>query len=195
MELKDIAAISGKSGLYRIIKPSRNGVIVESVDETKTRTLAGATNKVSILGEITMYTTDNEGNIALSQVMMNIYQQYGAALPVDAKAEGAALHSFMAKVVPQYDSERVYTSDIKKLVTWYTLLVTHLVELFTAPPAAETAEATEAADENADGSPAAEAKPKKAKVVKTEKPEPINQRVNMPVKPPAQKRPPKKSSS
>lgn len=122
MELREIAAITGKPGLYRILKPGKAGVIVETLDATKTRFLASATSKVSILSEITMYTNDAEGSIPLQEVFSRIKDQYGDNMTLNAKSDGAALQELMAKVVPDYDREKVYVSDLKKLVTWYSIL-------------------------------------------------------------------------
>ena len=137
MNLKNIATIAGKSGLFKIIKPTRNGVVIESLDAAKTRTIASASNKVSILHEITMYTNTAEGTIPLRDVLVAIKEKYGDTIAVDSKSEGAALHSFMGSVVPEYDTEKVYTSDLKKLVTWYSILAKFAPETFNADEAAE----------------------------------------------------------
>ena len=110
------------SGLFRIIRPTRNGVIVESLDEQRTRSVAQARQRLSLLHEISIYTTDAEETVPLTEVMQNIQNLYGDKLPVTAKSSGAELADFMAKVVPNYDPERVYTSDMKKLVQWYAVV-------------------------------------------------------------------------
>lgn len=139
MELREIASITGKPGLYRIMKPGRAGVIVESLDDQKSRFLASGTSKVSILSEITMYTTDAEGSIPLQEVFSRIQDKFGDKMTLNAKSEGAELHALMAAVVPDYDRDKVYTSDLKKLVTWYSILHQY------APTALKAAVATEAA--------------------------------------------------
>ena len=131
MNLSKIAAIAGKGGLYKIIKPTRNGVIIESLEPNRIRTVAGSSNKVSVLQEITIYTTDAEGSIPLGKVLEAIKAKYAAALPVESKSSsGAELHAFMKEVAPDYDMDKVYTSDIKKLVSWYNLLSANAPEVF-----------------------------------------------------------------
>src|SRR5688500_4788502 len=110
INLKDIAAISGLPGLYRIIRPTRNGVIVESLDEQRTRSVAQARQRLALLQEISIYTTDGEETVPLADVMGKLQKKFGDTLPVTPKASGAELESFMAQAVPNYDSERVYTS-------------------------------------------------------------------------------------
>lgn len=129
--LKEIAHIAGKPGLFRVIKPTRTGVIVEGLQD-KVRTVAGSQSKVSILKEITMYTLDEAGGIALGNVFSRIQEKYQGQLPVSAKSENSDLFKFMESVVPEYDSEKVYASDIKKLVSWYLLLFNQAPEVFTS---------------------------------------------------------------
>ena len=157
MQLREVAAISGKPGLYRILKPTRAGVIIESMDEKRQRTVAGATSRVSILNDISMYTTDEEGSVPLGEVLMRVFEkQKGKPLEVSAKSDGADLEALMGDIVPNWDAERVYTSDIKKLVTWYNILVQHAADLFvkeepaTDEPKTEAKEAAPAKGKKAD---------------------------------------------
>jgi hypothetical protein len=131
MNLKDIASISGKPGLFKVVKPTRTGVILETIDEQKSRVVANANNRVSLLQEISIYTTGNEASIPLEKVFSQIYEKYKKSLKVDAKSDPSVLKSFLGEIVPDYDTERVYNSDIKKLVAWYHLLASHLPEVFT----------------------------------------------------------------
>lgn len=130
MTLADIATISGKGGLFKILKPSKSGVILESLDETKTKLVATAHHKLSVLNEISIYTTTKEGTVALEDVLKKIHQEFGDDLGLDANAENAELKSFMKAVLPDYDENRVYVSDIKKLVRWYSILRTEAPEVF-----------------------------------------------------------------
>jgi hypothetical protein len=142
-DLKELAAISGQSGLFRLLKPARHGVLVESLDAKAARSLAPASNKVSLLSEIGIYSQDSDDTVPLTQVFENIYQKYGTSLPVTSKSSEAELTSFLAEVLPEYDRERVYLSDIKKLVTWYSIVSQHLsyeAATETETPAAETTE-------------------------------------------------------
>ena len=88
MTLDDIATISGKSGLFKVFKPAKSGVILESLDEAKTKIVATASHKLSILSEISIYTTTKEGTIALLEVLKKINGEYGNDLGLDADADG-----------------------------------------------------------------------------------------------------------
>ncbi len=129
MELKEIAAISGKEGLFKVLKPARNGVIVETLDAQKKKMAVGAAGKVSILKEISIYTTTKEGSIALQDVLITIHEKYQGSLPIDSKASTADLMEFIAEVLPEFDSEKVYPSDVKKLVKWYGILLAQAPEV------------------------------------------------------------------
>jgi len=161
-ELQELAAISGMPGLYRLVRAARHGVLVESLDEKATRSLAPARNKVSLLSEISIYTQDPDQTVPLTEVFDRIYKQYGQQLAVNNKSSEADLTAFMAAVIPDYDRDRVYLSDIKKLASWYGIVSKHLP--YHEAPAAETAPAAEEA-------PAAEApKPKRKSTKKTDEP-------------------------
>jgi len=121
-DLKEIASISGMPGLYRIIAPTRNGIIVESLAEKPARIVAQARNRVSILQEISMYTNDAETTVPLTDLFDRIRNKYGSELPVNARSNNEELASFLESVLPDYDQERVYASDMKKLVQWYQLV-------------------------------------------------------------------------
>lgn len=125
-DLKELAAISGQSGLFRLVRPARHGVLVESLDSKATRSLAPASNKVSLLTEIGIYTQDSDETAPLTDVFERIHAKYGTDLPVTGKASEAELREFMAEVLPDYDAQRVYQSDIKKLVTWYGIVSQHV---------------------------------------------------------------------
>lgn len=130
MELKEIVTVSGKNGLFKATKPTRTGMILKSMDAQKTRFVAGTQHRLSLLSEISMYVTTAEGNIALQDVLYSIFAAHGKnALPVSSKAEPRELTEFMLTVVPDYDSSRVYASDIKKLVGWYGILVEYAPEV------------------------------------------------------------------
>lgn len=165
--LKQIANVAGYSGLYRIVKPGRAGVIVESLDEKKAKTMMGPTARVSVLNDISIYVDDDseEQSISLSQVLQAINEKYGDTLPVDPKGSNEELAEFMASVVPTYDRERVRTTDIKKLISWYGILRQFAPDVFVVTaeePAGETAEAVTAAEESvvdeAETTPVAEGK-------------------------------------
>ena len=121
-ELQELAAISGMPGLYRLVRAARHGVLVESLDEKATRTLAPARNKVSLLSEISIYTQDPDQTVLLTDVFDRIYQQHGTTVPVTAKSSESELTDFMAGIIPDYDRERVYLSDIKKVASWFGIV-------------------------------------------------------------------------
>ena len=124
-ELQELAAISGMPGLYRLVRAARHGVLVESLDEKATRTLAPARNKVSLLSEISIYTQDPDQTVPLTDVFERIYQKHGAAVPVTGKSSEGELTGFMAGIIPDYDRERVYLSDIKKVANWFGIVSKH----------------------------------------------------------------------
>ncbi|MBN8576690.1 MAG: DUF5606 domain-containing protein [Cytophagales bacterium] len=130
MELTDIASISGKGGLFKVIKPGKSGVLLEALDATKARTVASATQRLSLLSEISIYTTTKEGTVALKEVLRKIHQDYKNDLGVDANSDGTELKAFLKSVLPTFDETRVYVSDIKKLVKWYGILLEQAPEVF-----------------------------------------------------------------
>lgn len=124
--LKEIAHISGKPGLFKIVKPGRTGVIVESLNEVKKREMISAAAKVSVLNEIAIYTAyDQETGDSkpLSDLFKAIKEKHGEKIDIDTKkASGADLFEFMEEVFPEFDQDRVYANDIKKIVNWYNLI-------------------------------------------------------------------------
>jgi hypothetical protein len=129
MELKDIASISGKSGLYKIIKPTRTGVIVEALDEQKKKLVVSGNARVSVLQDVSIYTTDADSSVHLSEVLYKIKKEFGDDPGVESTSSSDELEAFMKHVLPNYDPEKVYPSDMKKLVTWYYILLKQAPEL------------------------------------------------------------------
>ena len=157
-ELQELAAISGMPGLYRLVRAARHGVLVESLDEKATRTLAPARNKVSLLSEISIYTQDADQTVPLTEVFERIHRQHGGAVPVTAKSGEAELTAFMAGIIPDYDRERVYLSDIRKVATWFGIVSQH--RPYQAPAAETAAENKDAAAPDAEpAAPKARRKP------------------------------------
>jgi hypothetical protein len=130
MTLSEIATITGKSTLYKVLKPGKSGVILESLDEAKTKIVANANHRLSVLSEISIYTTTKEGTVPLEDVLKKINKEYGADLGLDSDAANNELKAFLKSVVPDYDESRVYVSDMKKLVRWYSILLNHVPEIF-----------------------------------------------------------------
>lgn len=130
MELKEIASISGKGGLFKIMKPGKAGVILESLDAAKLKLVAGGKERMSVLSEISIYTTTKEGTVSLQEVITKIKKQYGAEIGVTPESDNAKLKAFLKSVLPEFDEDRVYVSDIKKLVKWYSILLKEAPEVF-----------------------------------------------------------------
>ena len=125
MTLAEIATITGKGGLFRVVAPTKSGVILESLDEAKTKMVATPSHRLSLLNEISIYTTSKEGTAPLAEVLKKINQEFGDDPGVDANSDAGELKSFLKSILPDYDEERVYVSDIKKLVKWYEIILRH----------------------------------------------------------------------
>ncbi len=122
MKLKEIAAVSGKPGLFKVVKPSRTGLVLESLDEKKSRLATGPHHRVSLLHEISIYTVDYDKTIPLQEMFSKILKEFGDDIGVDGKSDPEELKAFIEHIAPDYDKDRVYVSDIKKLVVWYNIL-------------------------------------------------------------------------
>ncbi|UII29322.1 DUF5606 domain-containing protein [Fulvivirga maritima] len=132
MDYSDIASVSGKGGLFKIVKPTRSGVILESLDDKKQKLVASATQRISVLSDISIYTTDQEGSTPLAEVFKKIYQEFDNDLGVTSTSEPDELKAFIKHVIPEYDPQRVYVSDIKKVVNWYGALRENAPEILSA---------------------------------------------------------------
>jgi hypothetical protein len=104
-------------------------VILESLDEAKTKMVATPSHKLSLLNEISIYTTTKEGTTPLVDVLKKIQKEFGDDPGVDPNSDASELKSFMKAILPDYDDERVYVSDIKKLVKWYEIILKHAPEV------------------------------------------------------------------
>jgi hypothetical protein len=129
MTLADIASISGKGGLFKVVAPTKSGVILESLDETKAKLVATTSHKLSLLHEISIYTTTKEGTVPLEEVLKKIHTEFGDDPGVDGNSDASELKAFLKAVLPIYDEDRVYVSDIKKLVRWYETILKFAPEL------------------------------------------------------------------
>ena len=142
--LKNILAITGKSGLFRLVSRGNNMLIVESLADGK-RMPTYVRDKIVSLADVSMYT--NGDDIPLSQVLENLKTHEKSALcAFDAKnASNDQLRDFFAEILPDFDRDRVYPTDIKKLINWYNALIAagitdFSVEEADAEPAAAAAE-------------------------------------------------------
>ncbi|MEA3477444.1 MAG: DUF5606 domain-containing protein [Bacteroidota bacterium] len=128
MDLSEILAISGKPGLYKMLTETKNGVLVESLENQK-RFPVFAHEKISSLEEISIFTEDDD--MPLKDVFRKIHEQVEGKEAMDHKSDPQKLKAFFLEVVPDYDQERVYNSDIKKVIYWYNQLHGHKLLDFT----------------------------------------------------------------
>lgn len=143
--LKTILSISGKPGLFRLISHGKNMLIVESLVDKK-RVPAYAKDKVISLGDIAMYTDADE--VPLHQVLTNLKnKENGEKASISTSAKPDELRAYFAEVLPNFDRDRVYPSDIKKLISWYNLLISAGITDFTPVEVEEEAQEEEAQSE------------------------------------------------
>ncbi|MBQ8530582.1 MAG: DUF5606 domain-containing protein [Parabacteroides sp.] len=139
--LKTILSISGKPGLFRLISHGKNMLIVESLVDKK-RVPAYAKDKVISLGDIAMYTDADE--VPLHQVLTNLKnKENGEKASISTSAKPDELRAYFAEVLPNFDRDRVYPSDIKKLINWYNLLIDAGITDFTPVEVEEEAQEEE----------------------------------------------------
>lgn len=117
--LKGILAISGQSGLFKMVAESKNNIIVESLD-TQKRMPVHSTSRVSALEDIAIYT--NEGDVPLKDIFKAIAEKEENGSAISHKASANELKKYFGEVLPEYDKDRVYVSDIKKVLQWYNIL-------------------------------------------------------------------------
>ncbi|WP_242204296.1 DUF5606 family protein [Aestuariivivens insulae] len=123
MSLEKILAISGKPGLYKLITQTRGGFVAESLIDKK-RLSVRIQENVSLLSEIAIYTLTEE--VPLKQVFENIKKkENGSQTSVKPKDSKDKLEEYFFDILPDYDEDRVYASDIKKVIQWYNLLQQH----------------------------------------------------------------------
>jgi len=119
MELKDFISVAGKSGLHTIVGKSKNNVIVESLKDKKRFPIFN-TNKISGLSDISIYTYDEE--ILLSELFDRIQKKYKKEAAISHLESAEELKKVFEELVPNYDQDQVYNSDIKKVFQWYNIL-------------------------------------------------------------------------
>jgi hypothetical protein len=120
MDFSKILSISGKSGLFQVVSQLKNAVLVESLIDKK-RFPAFAHDKISSLQEISIFTTSEDK--PLKEVLKAIHEKLEGKVIPETKSDTKVMTSFFLEVVPDYDTQRVYTSDIKKILNWYNLLL------------------------------------------------------------------------
>ena len=169
--LKTILSVSGKPGLYKMISQGNNLLIVESLTDKK-RIPAYAKDKVISLGDIAIYT--NEEEVPLYKVLNSVKEKENCRkIPVDlSKATPDELRAYLAEVLPEFDRERVYPTDIKRLMNWYNILLDAGITEF--DPEEEAEEETETVD----AEPEEDAQKPKEEGIKTAKPSKTGVRKN-----------------
>lgn len=137
-----VLAIAGKPGLYKLVTRGNNNLIVEALDATHRRMPAFATDRITSLGDIAMYTETDD--VPLTDVLENLKNLEGGkkASINEKKASSAELREYFSKVLPEWDKDRVKDSHIKKLITWYNILIEAGISDFkdAEPENAESAE-------------------------------------------------------
>jgi len=126
MSLEKIVAVAGKPGLYEIVSQTKGGLIVQSLVDKK-RIPINAMHNVSVLNDIAIYTYDDE--IPLRNIFKSIAEKDDNV--ISHKESNANLISFFSKVLPDFDEDRVYPSNIKKIIQWYTILATNKFDFST----------------------------------------------------------------
>jgi hypothetical protein len=178
MDLTGIIAISGRPGLFKVIAQGKNNIIVESLIDSK-RFPAYATDKISALDDISIYTYDDDA--PLRTLLKAVYDKESGKECPSHKEDLTVLQSYLLEILPNYDQERVYPSDVKKMFQWYNLLqksgnlkllVKEEVVEKKAPKAKKDAESTEDAApvKKAPAKKAVAAKPKASGAAKVVKP-------------------------
>ncbi len=122
MELKDVVSVAGKPGLHKIIGKGASGLVLEALDETAKRSITPLTQKVSILEDISVFTVD--GDIKLAEVFSKIeeIEKTGNFSPLPKDSSSIMIKNWFDGIIPNFDKERVYNSDIQKISNWYNLL-------------------------------------------------------------------------
>ncbi|MCX6257292.1 MAG: DUF5606 domain-containing protein [Bacteroidia bacterium] len=127
MDLKDILSISGHPGLYRKISQIKNGIVAESLEDKKRMPVYAAT-RISALEDIAIFTSGED--VPITKVFKNIFAKENGAATLDPKSDIDILKKYFAEVLPDFDREKVYISDIKKVLTWYNILLKNDMLIF-----------------------------------------------------------------
>lgn len=162
-ELEKIVSIAGKPGIYQFVSNGRQASVVESLVDGK-RMPVYPTQKVSTLSDISMFTLEDD--MPLRDILLSAKEVFKGGPAPDGKSESKVLRDAMKKIVPNYDADRVYDSDIKKLLTWYNILQAKDMLDFAAPATdeEEVVEEAPAAEEKKEAkAPKAAKEPKAAK--------------------------------
>jgi len=192
MELSEIVSITGMPGLYKVTGRRNDGLIVTGLADNKTQFVSGRNHMFTTLDNVTMYTTDEP--VALKDVLKSIKEKEKSS-PVPDGKDDAKMKSWLEAVLPNYDKEKVYVSDMKKLAKWYGLLndknlieelISEKTEAAEAQAETGTEEKKPKAKKEVEDKPKKEAKPKAVKTAATNKtstkPAPAAKKVTAPRK-------------
>lgn len=177
MDLSTIMVISGKPGLFKMVSEGKNSIIVESIADKK-RFPAFASKKISTLGDISIYTTD--GDSPLKEIL-KVMHELSAGKELENLNDDKAIREYFKQVLPNHDEERVYVSDIKKIIRWYNELLKYNLLDFTEESEEKSNNEEEGKDETDDAKVKGKAKqthttksvePKKIKESKPSNPKP-----------------------
>ncbi len=144
--LEGILSISGQGGLFKMVSQAKNSIIVESLVDGK-RMPAYATSRISALEDISVFT--EEGDKKLEEIFEAIYKKEDGGKAINPKSSASELKEYFEFVLPDYDRDRVYVSDIKKILAWYNLLNEQGMLDFTEKEEAEAEQAAEKDDNSA----------------------------------------------
>lgn len=119
MNLAGIISISGKPGLFKVVAQGKNNIIVECINDKK-RSPAYSSDRISALEDISIYTHDED--VSLKVILKTIFEKEKGAATISHKEDKKKLENYLLEILPNYDQERVYISDVKKIFQWYNLL-------------------------------------------------------------------------
>lgn len=140
MSLDKILAISGKPGLYELKTQTRSGFLAESLLDGK-RLSVSIRHNVSVLSEIAIYTFTEE--VPLREIFIKIYEKENGEQAINHKESKDKLEAYFSEILPDYDEDRVYVSDMKKVIQWYNILQTKGMTDFSEPEENEVSEEEE----------------------------------------------------
>ncbi|HSV76900.1 MAG TPA: DUF5606 domain-containing protein [Bacteroidales bacterium] len=163
MDLSNILAITGKSGLFKVASKTKNGLIVESLLDGKKMPVF-LNDRSSALADISIFT--NTGDVPLKEVLLKIFEKENGGPSIDPKESSQKLQAYFESILPDYDKKRVFDSDLKKLFAWYQLL---LDKNMIVPEEAEKETEEKSAETEAQVKTEAETKTKTKSVAKQKK--------------------------
>ena len=129
MDLKEIITVTGRPGLYKIVSKAKNNIIVESLFETNKRIPVYPSDKMNNMEDISIFT--NDADVSLKSIFKSIFEKENGGPSINHKADEKSLRAYFEEILPDYDRDRVYVSDIRKLFNWYNILQSQNILDFT----------------------------------------------------------------